>query len=104
MWPGQIYPARQPTGPPFFICKVKGTFHTPGMKYAIMPLLLTLAAFTPGNAPAAPPAPAPSEAQIQQRVEAFLALMTLDDKAGQMAQVDMNALQDKDDVRKFALG
>jgi len=30
--------------------------------------------------------------------------MTLDEKVGQMTQVDMNALQDKEDVRKFALG
>jgi len=67
-----------------------------------MPLLLTLAVFRAGNPLAA--APAPGEAEIHDRVEALLALMTLDEKAGQMTQVDMNALQDKDDVRKYALG
>src|SRR5580658_6791747 len=86
----------------FLICKVKGAFHNRRMKYAIMPLLLTLAAFPAGNSAAA--APAQSEAEIHDRVEALLASMTLDEKAGQMTQVDMNALQEKDDVRKFALG
>jgi beta-glucosidase len=72
------------------------------MKYARMALWLTLAAFPAGNSAAA--APAQSEAQIHERVEALLALMTLEEKAGQMTQVDMNALQDKDDVRALALG
>jgi beta-glucosidase len=72
------------------------------MKYAFMTLLLTLAALAGGNSSAA--APALSEAEIHERVEALLGMMTLDEKVGQMTQVDMNALQDKDDVRKLALG
>ncbi|MDD5139571.1 MAG: glycoside hydrolase family 3 N-terminal domain-containing protein [Verrucomicrobiales bacterium] len=39
-----------------------------------------------------------------QRAEALLAQMTLDEKIGQMTQVDMNALHDKADVQKYALG
>jgi beta-glucosidase len=61
-----------------------------------------MAAMPAGNSLAA--APAQSEAEIHERVEALLALMTLDEKAGQMTQVDMNALQAKEDLRKFALG
>jgi beta-glucosidase len=72
------------------------------MKIAFMTLLPTLAVFLIGVASVA--APAQSEAEIQGRVEALLALMTLEEKVGQMTQVDMNALQDKEDVRKFALG
>ncbi|HEY3860882.1 MAG TPA: glycoside hydrolase family 3 N-terminal domain-containing protein [Verrucomicrobiae bacterium] len=72
------------------------------MKYGIMPLLLALAVLGPGRATMA--APKQSEAQIQRRVEALLSTMSLDEKIGQMTQVDMNALRDKDDIRKFGLG
>src|SRR5690242_3083442 len=41
---------------------------------------------------------------IEQRVEALLAQMTLEEKIGQMAQVDTAALKDKSDIQKFALG
>jgi beta-glucosidase len=84
------------------VCKAKGAFHTHCMKYAMMALLWTLAAFLPGNSSAA--ASRPSESEIKGRVEALLNLMTLDEKIGQMTQADMNAVQDKDDLRKFALG
>jgi beta-glucosidase len=38
------------------------------------------------------------------RVEALLAQMTLDEKIGQMVQVDSKALKDKSDVQKYFLG
>jgi beta-glucosidase len=38
------------------------------------------------------------------RVEALLARMTLDEKIGQMVQVDSKALKDKTDVQKYFLG
>jgi beta-glucosidase len=39
-----------------------------------------------------------------QEVEALLAQMTLDEKIGQMTQVDSSALKDKADVRRYFLG
>jgi beta-glucosidase len=39
-----------------------------------------------------------------QKVSALLAQMTLDEKIGQMTQVDFKALKDPDDIRKYALG
>jgi len=38
------------------------------------------------------------------KVEALLSRMTLEEKIGQMVQVDMNALQDKADIQKYFLG
>src|SRR5947209_4821493 len=38
------------------------------------------------------------------RAEELLRAMSLDEKIGQMTQADMNALRDKSDVAKFALG
>jgi beta-glucosidase len=86
----------------FLICKVNGSFHTRPMKYPILPLLMTWAAVQAGDSAAA--TPSQREAEIQGRVEALLKLMTLEEKAGQMTQVDMDALKDKDDIRQYALG
>ena len=47
---------------------------------------------------------APLFSQHDQQVEALLAQMTLDEKIGQMVQVDSAALADKADVRKYFLG
>lgn len=41
---------------------------------------------------------------VGERVEALLQQMTLAEKIGQMTQADSNALQDKADVQKYALG
>lgn len=41
---------------------------------------------------------------IDARVEALLKAMTLEEKIGQMTQVDLAALKDKADIRKYALG
>ncbi len=38
------------------------------------------------------------------RVESLLSQMTLDEKIGQMTQVDMNALKDKANIQKYSLG
>jgi beta-glucosidase len=38
------------------------------------------------------------------KAKAMLAEMTLDEKIGQMTQVDMNALKDKGDIQKYCLG
>jgi beta-glucosidase len=43
-------------------------------------------------------------ASIQNRVDALLAQMTLDEKIGQMVQVDSGALKDTADVQKYFLG
>ena len=43
-------------------------------------------------------------APTDQRVESLLAQMTLDEKIGQMVQVDMMALKDKADIQKYFLG
>ncbi|HEV7925795.1 MAG TPA: glycoside hydrolase family 3 N-terminal domain-containing protein [Verrucomicrobiae bacterium] len=72
------------------------------MKCAMIVLLWIVAAFLPGNASAA--SSEQKEAEIKSRVEVLLQSMTLDEKIGQMTQVDMDALQDKDDLRKYALG
>lgn len=37
---------------------------------------------------------------FEKRVEILLSQMTLDEKIGQMVQVDMNALKDKADIQK----
>ena len=39
-----------------------------------------------------------------QRAEALLSQMTLEEKIGQMTQVDMNALKDKADIQKYDFG
>jgi beta-glucosidase len=39
-----------------------------------------------------------------QRAQALLGLMTLDEKIGQMVQADMNAVKDKADIQKYCLG
>src|SRR5208282_4458530 len=43
-------------------------------------------------------------ASYDRRVESLLSQMTLDEKIGQMVQVDMNALRDKADIQKYFLG
>ena len=47
---------------------------------------------------------APLFSQHDEQVEALLAQMTLDEKIGQMVQVDSDALKDKSDVKKYFLG
>ena len=39
-----------------------------------------------------------------QRADALLSQMTLEEKIGQMTQVDMNALKDKADIQKYGFG
>src|SRR5258708_15308469 len=41
---------------------------------------------------------------VEDRVDALLTQMTLDEKIGQMVQVDMAALGDKADIQKYYLG
>ncbi|MDB6111386.1 MAG: glycoside hydrolase family 3 domain protein, partial [Pedosphaera sp.] len=48
------------------------------------------------------PAQAPPNADRQ--AEALLSQMTLEEKIGQMTQVDMNALTNKSDIQKYGLG
>lgn len=47
---------------------------------------------------------APLFSQHDQQVDALLAQMTLDEKIGQMVQVDSDALKDVADVKKYSLG
>lgn len=46
---------------------------------------------------------AQSPASADQRADALLSQMTLEEKIGQMTQVDMNALKDKADIQKYRL-
>ena len=48
--------------------------------------------------------PAAEKLNADARVEALLTQMTLDEKIGQMVQVDMKAVPDRTDVRKYFLG
>src|SRR5947208_5877814 len=43
-------------------------------------------------------------AKSSQQAEALLSQMTLEEKIGQMTQVDMNAIKDKADIRKYGIG
>jgi beta-glucosidase len=45
-----------------------------------------------------------AQTPIDQRVEKLLSQMTLDEKLGQMTQVDMDALKDKADIKNYFLG
>src|SRR5476649_2452387 len=47
---------------------------------------------------------APLFSEHDQQVSALLSRMTLDEKIGQMVQVDSSALKDKADVQKYFLG
>ena len=47
---------------------------------------------------------AQSPASADQRADALLSQMTLEEKIGQMTQVDMNALKDKADIQKYGFG
>jgi beta-glucosidase len=47
---------------------------------------------------------AQSGSDIDHRVESLLSQMSLDEKIGQMVQVDMNALKDNADIQKYYLG
>src|SRR5205814_6846878 len=47
---------------------------------------------------------APVFAGAESKADALLAKMTLDEKIGQMVQVDMAALKDRTDVQKYFLG
>ncbi len=70
--------------------------------------MLLVAATGPGADPArgGEPDPQPGRADpgIEARVEALLASMTLDERIGQMTQVDLLALKDKADIARFAIG
>lgn len=44
------------------------------------------------------------EITVSKKVDALLSQMTLDEKIGQMTQVDMNAVKDKNDIQKFFFG
>jgi beta-glucosidase len=50
------------------------------------------------------PASAQEKTTGNARAEALLARMSLDEKIGQMMQVDMNALKDKADIKNYYLG
>ena len=49
-------------------------------------------------------APAAKNLNVNARVETLLAQMTLDEKIGQMVQVDASALTNRADVQKYFLG
>ena len=47
---------------------------------------------------------AQSASKSERQVDALLSQMSLDEKIGQMTQVDMNAVKDKADIQKFGFG
>ncbi len=50
------------------------------------------------------PAALGANLELDSNIEAILTQMTLDEKIGQMVQVDSDVLKDKSDVRKYFLG
>jgi beta-glucosidase len=46
----------------------------------------------------------PSFSKSDQQARAMLSKMSLEEKIGQMTQVDMNAMKDKADIQKYAIG
>jgi beta-glucosidase len=70
--------------------------------------MLLFAATGPGPDPARGGEPDPEQGRgdpgTDARVEALLASMTLDERIGQMTQVDLLALKDKADIARFAIG
>src|SRR6202007_1589828 len=60
-------------------------------------LLLLVGSPAGGNA-------AEATSDYNQQAESLLAQMTLDEKIGQMTQVDMNALKDKSDIQTYFIG
>ena len=47
---------------------------------------------------------AQTSSQSENKAAALMASMTLDEKIGQMVQVDMNALKDKSDIQRYGFG
>ncbi len=72
------------------------------LKLALLPALLVLA-LMPRHSSAAGPFREDPPAR-DARVEALLAQMTLEEKVGQMTQVDFAALKDLSDITKYSLG
>jgi beta-glucosidase len=66
-------------------------------------LLITVLSGPAGCKDMGTPSAAP-EAGITERVDALLAQMTLDEKVGQMAQVDRSYLEKESDIRDYYLG
>ncbi len=64
--------------------------------------LLFAATILLGQVPAG--AAAPDDAAVTARVDALLRTMTLDEKVGQMTQVDLGAIPDKSVVQKYFIG
>jgi beta-glucosidase len=64
-------------------------------------LLAVCAALVNSAVWALPPA---QELALSQKVDELLSQMTLDEKIGQMTQVDMNAVKDKNDITRFGFG
>lgn len=71
------------------------TLHRCGVLFSVS-ALLTLAGWVAGASE--------KELAVSMKVEAMLSQMTLDEKIGQMTQVDMNALKDKADIQKYFIG
>src|SRR6516164_8247344 len=47
---------------------------------------------------------AQTSSQSENKAATLIATMTLDEKIGQMVQVDMNALKDKSDIQRYGFG
>jgi beta-glucosidase len=48
--------------------------------------------------------PANNDAAIEAKIDSLLRTMTLDEKIGQMTEVDLGALKDKSDIQKYFIG
>ncbi|MGD0384167.1 MAG: glycoside hydrolase family 3 N-terminal domain-containing protein [Thermoguttaceae bacterium] len=62
-----------------------------------------IAADTENSAPGKD-VPASNDAAIEAKIDSLLRTMTLDEKIGQMTQVDLSALKDKSDIQKYFIG
>ncbi|MGD0654711.1 MAG: glycoside hydrolase family 3 N-terminal domain-containing protein [Thermoguttaceae bacterium] len=48
--------------------------------------------------------PASNDAAIEAKIDSLLRTMTLDEKIGQMTEVDLGAIKDKSDIQKYFIG
>jgi beta-glucosidase len=80
-------------------------------RQTVIVVAISISMLLPGCGPRPAPAPAPEASAgykdaslpVESRVENLLALMSLDEKIGQMTQVENNSIE-PDDVTKYAIG
>ncbi|MGD0518736.1 MAG: glycoside hydrolase family 3 N-terminal domain-containing protein, partial [Thermoguttaceae bacterium] len=48
--------------------------------------------------------PASNDAAIEAKIDSLLRTMTLDEKIGQMTEIDLGAIKDRSDIQKYCIG